>query len=83
MVQATFYLYPWSSDHYSQLPRNKLTQLPNFLMPGTDMPGTDKIYYLWFGTSADPQGEMPLCGGLIFSDGFESGDTTAWSNTVP
>jgi len=41
-----------------------------------------KIYYLWFGASADPQGEMPLCGDLIFSDGFESGDTTAWSDQV-
>jgi hypothetical protein len=43
-----------------------------------------QIYYLWFGESADPQGEMPLCGDhLIFADGFESGDTLAWSNTVP
>lgn len=23
------------------------------------------------------------CGSLVFSDGFESGDTSAWSNTVP
>ena len=24
-----------------------------------------------------------LCGGAIFEDGFESGDTTAWSSSVP
>jgi hypothetical protein len=24
-----------------------------------------------------------VCTSLIFADGFESGDTTAWSNTVP
>jgi hypothetical protein len=23
------------------------------------------------------------CGGVVFSDGFESGDTSAWSATVP
>jgi hypothetical protein len=28
--------------------------------------------------------EVPeACGSTIFEDGFESGDTSAWSNTVP
>jgi len=39
MVQATFCFYPWPPDHYSRYPRNNLTQLPNFLMPGTDTAG--------------------------------------------
>ena len=33
--------------------------------------------------SGEIRGQIGSAGDFIFEDGFESGDTTAWSNTVP
>lgn len=37
---------------------------------------------LWFGDASDPQGALAPCG-AVFSDGFESGNTSAWSAVLP
>lgn len=34
-------------------------------------------------TEGSPEGADCLCGGAIFTDGFETGDTTAWSQVLP
>ena len=49
--------------------------------------GTQLSYYLgsWDPTTSNPDFvfNFEVTAGLIFTDGFESGDTLAWSNSVP
>ena len=39
---------------------------------------------VWFGDMTDPRGSITDCvADEIFSDGFESGNTSVWTTTVP
>ncbi|MDH3405051.1 MAG: CHRD domain-containing protein [Acidobacteriota bacterium] len=62
------------------------------VLPDVDMTGLlDELFagnlYVNVHTAANPGGEIRgqigSAGDLIFADGFESGDTTAWGSTVP
>ena len=68
-----------------------LTVSPEGVLSGT--PTTDDLAgspYTVTVTAADPGGleaedtfELTILPGDLFADGFESGDTTEWSNTTP
>jgi hypothetical protein len=39
---------------------------------------------VWFGDMTDPRGSITVCTPAeIFADGFESGNTSVWTTTVP
>lgn len=43
-----------------------------FKAMGAGVDSVSRVYYVWFSTDADPQGEMALCSPPVFSGGFES-----------
>lgn len=47
---------------------------------GTRSTGTAPLLRRWFSTNAVLAGVLALA---VFADGFESGDTAAWSSTAP
>lgn len=49
-----------------------------------DLPGTAGARVLWStGRGSFLRAGTPGTGAVLFADGFESGDTSAWSATVP
>ena len=73
--------------HWTRHPDN-----PVISMPGQDNLGMPVVFdgstwHGWFGDTWVAQRifyvTSTCCAGLMFGDGFESGDTSLWSTTVP
>ena len=76
--------YAVSPDGVGWIPYSGNPVIEDAALPAVVYNSEDGIYEMWYGAyDFSIRRATSSCCGPVFFDGFESGDTTAWSATVP
>jgi hypothetical protein len=71
------------AHHTGLLWRHTEELLLNHFIVWNYFPQATQAYRIWFDNIVISTTQIGVFGEMVFQDGFESGDTTAWSGSVP